>query len=132
MLRKNLKFFGVLLGFAFIFVLLFSRAEADSQAPKKVAGSFDYFASGYHLTVSARAAGSQTPVGGDVWNYTPDGGYYHATVSCGMTVSANTLVFAAQLVDTNRPEWGPWVYLEFSDGGNPGPGHGRDNWDHRP
>lgn len=123
MLRRNIKFVAVLLGFAFVFVVLFGRAEAGSQAPRKAAGSFDYFASGYHLTVSARAAASRTPANGDVWNYTPDGGYYHATVSCGTTISSNTMVFAAHVVDTNRPEWGPWVYLQFTDGGSPGPGN---------
>ncbi len=111
---------------AFLLLTLTSGAVlADGQGKgpaEKATGCFEYYQPGYFFDFNAHASKDGRPVKGEAWNYTPSGGWYHAKVRCVNVVDEDTIIFAAELVDTNVPSWGPWVLIRVDDGGEPGAG----------
>jgi hypothetical protein len=88
----------------------------------KATGGVEYYQPGYHFAFNAHASQDGRPVKGEANNRTPDGGRYHAKVRCVNVIDDNTILFAAEITDTNMPSWGPWVLIQVYDGGEPGAG----------
>ena len=113
------KLIGVTL--AVVLILAMSPGIVLAKGPTdKATGYIEYYQPGYFFDFNAHASKDGRPVKGDAWNYTPSGGWYHAEVRCVNILDNQTVLFAAELVETNMPSWGPWVLIKVYDGGTPG------------
>jgi len=92
---------------------------AKGGPTEKATGYIEYYQPGYYFDFNAHAEANGRPVKGEAWNYTPDGGWYRAEVRFAKSTNDGFL-FAAELVETNMPGWGPWVLIKVIDGGTPG------------
>lgn len=92
------------------------RNNPDFQCSVNEAnGTFEYFQPDYFFTFDAKE-----PSGGEAWNFTPDGSYYHANIGC-VDIQTNVAFFAAEIDNTNNGSFGPWVLIKVLDAGLPGP-----------
>ena len=108
---------------ALSFGLVFAAPVAANGGENgKATGGIEYYQPGYHFSFNAHAAQDGRPVKGMANNRTPGGGWYHAKVRCVNVIDDETILFAAELIRTNMPGWGPWVLIKVYDGGEPGAG----------
>lgn len=93
---------------------------ALGEVAEKATGYIEYYQAGYFFDFNAHADTERREAKGQARNYTPDGGWYRAEVRCVNVIDDDTVLFAAELMETNRSAWGPWVLVKVYDGGTPG------------
>lgn len=98
----------------------FQKVPSRKGGGEKATGHIEYYQPGYFFDFNAHADTARREAKGQAHNLTPYGGLYRAEVRCVNVISDDTVLFAAELMETNTPSWGPWVLIKVQDGGTPG------------
>jgi len=110
------------LAIALVAVLALVFAATAFAGTAKATGGVQYTPEGHFLNFNVHENKTGTKVWGNVKNRTPDGSSYHAKVCCVNVISADTVLFAAEIVASDIPgiSVGNGILIQVKDGGSPG------------